>query len=134
MTTATTAEEARDIIKGRIANGVKWLNRRYPNWHRVIKVRMFDFSDPCKCVIGQVCPAPKKSGFANFADGNLVRIGIIRDTETTDKEERGVWGSRRVINLGFDASEEFSGIKGFDVYREMGAEWVRQIALRREKR
>lgn len=113
-------EEALDIIRGRVAKGVRFLNKNYPKWYKTIKVRMFDFGDPCKCVIGQVCPPSKalkqRDSYPAFGVAHRREVGV-----------RSEWA-----DYGFDGAFEFSDIDAFNEIRELGVEWTRQIAIARE--
>ena len=112
----TTLQER---VQARVARGVKWLNRRYPNWHKTIEVKRFDFRDPCCCVLGQVCPA--KNADETFAEPHLRKLGLNNKGPTDASKAHGFdWGAE-------DHAEQEADL--------LQQEWIKQIAIaRREAR
>lgn len=50
MRAGRTKRELRAAVK----RGIEVLNAHYPQWWKVIKLRQFKFSDPCRCVVGTI--------------------------------------------------------------------------------
>jgi hypothetical protein len=41
-------------MRAAVRRGIKLLDEKLPRWRRLFRIKEFDFSDPCRCVIGTI--------------------------------------------------------------------------------
>lgn len=92
-------------VEQRVANGVEWLDERWPEWVRAINLDDLDLADSCNCVLGQ-----RRGDFDEALDSE--------DMSLDDAVRNGFYAGHPSQNR--------------DAYVALNAMWRRVIEARRE--
>lgn len=92
--------------------GAQFLDRIEPGWFKKIEIDIFDISDGCNCILGQI--------HGDYIDG-LIETGIYKDKE----EWLNTYNMNRECDLGFDSED-----MGVFSLNELDLAWIHEIQLR----
>lgn len=66
-------------LKQAVRRGVALLDERLPDWKQLVRIKEFDFTDPCKCVVGTIGRFQLDSNCGSRWDRGKESLGLESD-------------------------------------------------------
>jgi hypothetical protein len=129
-------------VKGRVANGARWLDENFPGWEDRINLNTLRLDDGELCICGQVfgrTPSGRKRSGTGYEWANRHLFEEANSWITPLIESKTVSFSRRSTRvswaLGFSAYGGYHlGVSNGPGYDALQREWVRVLKARAKAR